>query len=185
MIDFITKLTNTPLSTILVVAGIFFLFLAIGGQFAAKIITDRVQRKYAGVLGTILLLSGLTLYLLPGILTPSPEPSSLKINDLPRVISTTPQNEDQNVDPSLKKISVTFNRQMMDGSWSWVDEEKDKFPKITGKPYYTENNITNVLSVQLEANKEYVFWINTVNFKNFKDKDGNPATPYRFTFKTK
>jgi len=103
----------------------------------------------------------------------------------PRVIITYPRNGMRNVDPSIKEISVTFNERMMDKSWSWCYEERDTFPRVAGQPYYTENNTVNVLPVQLEPNKEYVIWINTVNFKNFRDEAGNPAEPYRFTFKTR
>ncbi len=90
----------------------------------------------------------------------------------PKVIDTTPENGAQNIDPSLEEILVTFNKSMMDKSWSWCYEHKDKFPQMTGQPYYTENNTKNVLPVRLEPNKEYVIWINTVNFKNFMDKAG-------------
>jgi hypothetical protein len=103
----------------------------------------------------------------------------------PKVIFTSPRNEAQNVDPSMKEISVTFNERMMDKSWSWCYEERDRFPQVTGQPYYTENNMKNVLPVTLKPNTEYVIWINTVNFKNFRDEAGNPAEPYRFTFKTR
>ena len=109
----------------------------------------------------------------------------VKDNIPPKVIDINPQNGAQNVNPSLTEISVTFNEPMMDKSWSWCYEEKDKFPQMTGQPYYTENNTKNVLSVRLEPNKEYVIWINTINFKNFKDKTGNPAEPYRCTFNTR
>ncbi len=108
-----------------------------------------------------------------------------KDNVPPKVIGTNPQNGAQNVATSLTEISVTFNESMMDKSWSWCYEEKGEFPQMTGEPYYTENNTKNVLPVRLEPNKEYVIWINTVNFKNFKDKAKNPAEPYRFTFKTR
>jgi len=108
-----------------------------------------------------------------------------KDNMPPKVISTNPQNGAQNVDPSLTKISVTFNESMMNKSWSWCYEEKDKFPQMTDQPHYTENNTKNILPVKLEPNKEYVIWINTVNFKNFKDKTGNPGEPYKFTFETR
>ncbi len=103
----------------------------------------------------------------------------------PRVVSTFPQNESQNVDPYIKEISVTFNEEMMDGNWSWAYKDKNKFPQITGQAYYTENNTKNILPVNLEPDKEYVIWINTSNFNNFKDKSGNPAFPFKFTFKTK
>jgi hypothetical protein len=103
----------------------------------------------------------------------------------PKVIGTNPQNGAQDVAPSTKEISVTFNERMMDKSWSWCYEERDTFPQVTGQPYYTENNTKNVLPVKLQINTEYVIWINTVNFKNFRDEAGNPAEPYRFTFRTR
>ncbi len=103
----------------------------------------------------------------------------------PRVIATNPQNGARDVDPSMKEISVTFNERMMDKSWSWCYENRDTFPQMTGQPYYVENTTKNVLPVRLESNKEYVIWINTVNFKNFRDEAGNPVTPHRFTFKTR
>lgn len=103
----------------------------------------------------------------------------------PKVVGTYPQNGVSNVDASIEEISVTFNERMMDRSWSWCYEKKHTFPQMTGQPYYTENNTKNVLPVRLEPNKEYAIWINTVNFKYFRDEAGNPAVPYRFTFKTR
>ena len=103
----------------------------------------------------------------------------------PVVLNTTPHNGAINVDTSLKEISVTFNELMMDGSWSWSYEDKNKFPEITGKPYYTENYTKCILPVRLKPNQEYIIWINTKDFKNFKDKAGNSAVPYKFSFKTK
>lgn len=79
MKDFISlvKLVNdTPIPTILVIAGLFFLFLAIGGRFGAKIVTDRVKQKYAWVLGAILLFAGLALSLIPSI---PPQPKKVVV----------------------------------------------------------------------------------------------------------
>ena len=59
-------LSETHVPTILVVAGIFFLFLALGGQFGAKLVTDRVKPKSAGILGAVLLLSGVAIFLSQG-----------------------------------------------------------------------------------------------------------------------
>jgi RNA polymerase sigma-70 factor (ECF subfamily) len=106
-------------------------------------------------------------------------------NRPPRVVSTSPQNRSMDVDPSLKEISVTFNEEMQDGNWSWVYEDKNTFPQIVGQAYYTEDMKTNVLPVKLEPNKEYVIWINSEKFTNFKNKSGNSAFPFKFTFKTK
>ena len=103
----------------------------------------------------------------------------------PKVVATTPANGAMNVDPALKEISVTFNEPMMDNSWSWCYEKKELFPEITGTPYYTKNFTKNVLPVKLKANTDYIIWINTVNFKGFKDEAGNSSKPYKFTFKTR
>ena len=103
----------------------------------------------------------------------------------PKVIGTSPQNHAQNVDPSLKEISVTFDEPMMDNSWSWSYEDRNTFPQMTGQPYYANGGTRCVLPVKLEPNKEYVVWINTVKFRNFRDRAGNPAEPYKLTFRTR
>jgi len=108
-----------------------------------------------------------------------------KDSEAPRVISTFPQNGSRGIDPSVSEISVTFNEEMMDQSWSWAYADKNKFPNINGQAYYTENGTTNILPVRLEPDKEYVIWINTSKHKNFKDKSGNSAVPFKFTFKTR
>ena len=103
----------------------------------------------------------------------------------PVVTATNPANGALDVDASLTEISVTFDRPMMDKSWSWCFEDREKFPEPAGPPYYTNNGTTCVLKVKLQPGKEYVIWINTARFKNFKDKSGVSAEPYRYTFKTK
>jgi outer membrane lipoprotein-sorting protein len=103
----------------------------------------------------------------------------------PRVVSTVPENGSQDVDPSIKEISVTFNEEMTDGNWSWVYEDQGTFPQIIGQAYYSDNNTKNILPVKLEPNKAYVIWINSADYKNFKNKKGIPAVPFKFTFKTK
>jgi hypothetical protein len=56
--DFIKVLQEARVPAILIAGGIFFLFLAIGGQFGATIITKRVKLKHALIVGVVLLLSG-------------------------------------------------------------------------------------------------------------------------------
>lgn len=104
---------------------------------------------------------------------------------VPKAINTSPENGSQNVDPSLTAIWVQFNKPMMDKSWSWAYIEKDKFPQLNGDPYYSEENTKNTLPVKLEPNHEYDIWINTDTLKNFKDKEGTPAEPFEFKFKTR
>jgi len=103
----------------------------------------------------------------------------------PGVIDTFPVTGSTDVDPALTEISVTFSEPMKDGSWSWSYTSKDMFPQMTGQPYYMPGHVKNVLPVKLEPNREYEIWINSQRFKNFRDLSGNPATPFRFVFKTR
>jgi RNA polymerase sigma-70 factor (ECF subfamily) len=102
----------------------------------------------------------------------------------PKVIATNPANGATDVDPSLAKITVTFNKQMLDKSWSWSYEDKDSFPQTAGQPFYTDKEKTCVLPVKLEPGRQYVLWINTARFKNFKDRSGNAVEPYKLSFTT-
>ncbi len=61
--EILKTIVNTPLPVILIIAGLFFLFLAVGGQFGAKIVTDRVKQKYAGIIGVFLMIIGLGLWI--------------------------------------------------------------------------------------------------------------------------
>jgi hypothetical protein len=103
----------------------------------------------------------------------------------PNVIKTYPVTGSTDVDPLTKEITVTFDEPMKDGNWSWVYTNKNKFPVMTGQPYYKPGHTVNVLPVKLESNQEYEIWINSEKFKNFKDRAGNPAIPFRLVFTTK
>ncbi len=103
----------------------------------------------------------------------------------PSVVATFPPNASTGVDPSINEISVTFSEEMQDGSWSWAYTTKNKFPELNGDPKYNENYTKNTLPVKLDPGKEYEIWINSQKFNNFKDKAGNPATPYKLVFKTR
>jgi Bacterial Ig-like domain len=113
------------------------------------------------------------------------EKSTVTDTQAPRVVSTFPENESQYVDSTIKEISVTFNEKMKDGNWSWAYTHKSEFPHVMGQAYYTDNFTKCVLPVKLEADKEYIIWINSETQKNFKDINGNPSYPFKFTFKTR
>jgi len=111
--------------------------------------------------------------------------SNAQDTEAPRVIETYPPNGSQDVDPSLSEISVKFSEKMTDKSWSWAYTNKSEFPEINGQPYYRENFTKNVLPVKLQPNKEYIIWLNSQSFSNFKDSSGNSLLPFKYTFKTK
>lgn len=81
----VEALGKTPLPTILVVAGIVFLFLAVGGQLGARISTRKLRPAYTAILGALLLLIGIWLQIsasrtpeptTAGASAPSPSPSA-------------------------------------------------------------------------------------------------------------
>lgn len=79
----ITALKETPIPTILVIAGIAFLLLSIAGQLAGRIAVPPERQRWAAVVGSMLLVAGVALYVVPRariISRPSevPPPSSSK-----------------------------------------------------------------------------------------------------------
>lgn len=65
MFESVIKISQTPLPTIFVIAGIIFVFVGLGGNFKANIITDKINTKLATVSGVVLILLGVLLYQAP------------------------------------------------------------------------------------------------------------------------
>lgn len=103
----------------------------------------------------------------------------------PVVIKTYPESGATNVDPSISEIRVTFSKEMMDKSWSWVQISPENFPKLISNPRYLNDKKTCVVDVKLEPGKTYIIWLNTQKFRNFKDKDSRPAVSYLLMFETR
>jgi len=102
----------------------------------------------------------------------------------PVIVKTLPQAGAIDIDPKTKEIQVTFSKDMMDDSWSWIQLSDETIPKIIGKPKYLKDKRTCVVSVKLEPGKTYAIWLNSEKFGNFKDADGRSAVPYLLVFKT-
>jgi len=103
--------------------------------------------------------------------------------DAPRVIGTFPPT-DSLVPAGIGQIQVTYDRPMMAKSWSFATGDEHAFPEVDGGPVQSEDGRSFSLAVKLRANTAYVIWLNTDRYRNFKDEQGHPATPYRLTFKT-
>lgn len=103
----------------------------------------------------------------------------------PAVADSFPETYSNNVDPTLNKISVTFDQDMFPNGWSWCRTgEPDTYPQTTGTPLYKDKR-TCILPVAVEAAKAYLIIINLPPYENFRNTDMTPAKPYAIVFATK
>lgn len=102
----------------------------------------------------------------------------------PRVVKTTPAAFDNNVDPLLDKITVTFGRPMTDKSWSWTGGGST-YPDTPGPPSYDAARTTCSMPVKLDPGKAYWVGVNSPSHQNFKSADGARAKRYVIFFATK
>ena len=101
----------------------------------------------------------------------------------PVVINAIPANYANDIPVSLDKITVTFDRPMMDDSWSWTGGG-ETFPEITGKIHYDNSKTTCTLPVKLKAGNVYWIGINSPSHKNFKTQQRVPAKRHVIIFST-
>jgi RNA polymerase sigma factor (sigma-70 family) len=106
-------------------------------------------------------------------------------NAPPVVVKTVPRSGDTEVDPNLHEVQVTFSKEMLDKSWSWVTASKNTFPDANGDIRYLDDRLTCVLHVKLKPGRTYATWINSGRFTNFLDRDRRPAVPYLLVFRTR
>jgi hypothetical protein len=121
---------------------------------------------------------------------PTPIPEDMRSRAInrnwsePVIVHTNPVPLSRDVDPSLDKITVTFDRPMLDNSWSWTGGG-DTYPETTGRPHYDEDKITCTMPVKLEPGKVYWVGVNSPSHKNFKSADKVAAPWYVILFATK
>jgi len=101
----------------------------------------------------------------------------------PKVVSTFPPRGSV-VPAGLDRIAVTFDRPMMDQSWSFTTGGEHAFPEVAGTPVRDTDGRTFVLPVRLRPHTAYVVWMNFGRYLNFKDEQGRSAEPYRLSFST-
>jgi beta-lactamase regulating signal transducer with metallopeptidase domain len=102
----------------------------------------------------------------------------------PIVLETNPSVYANDVEPGYKKITVTFDRPMMNQSWSWVGSG-EMFPEIKGKPSYDFAKRKCTIRTNLEPGKVYRIGINSPSHKFFQTLEQVPAVPYVILFATK
>ncbi len=104
-------------------------------------------------------------------------------NTLPTVVSLSPANGAIGVDPNTTAISVTFDRQMTDNSWSFVTGGASA-PDFTGRPHYDEACVTATAPVKLKPDTTYTIWLNRGDYRNFRSAGGVSLATVKWTFTT-
>jgi hypothetical protein len=109
--------------------------------------------------------------------------SSEKPDAPPHIIATSPKTGATGVDPALKEITVTFDRDM-DAGMSWTGGGPS-FPKSPdGAKALWRDKRTCVLPVKLQAGHYYRVGINSPSYQNFRGVNGLPASPKAISFRT-
>jgi hypothetical protein len=103
----------------------------------------------------------------------------------PQIVSILPRNGATDVDPNTSELRVTFNVPMKNG-FSWTGGGPSFPPAPAGKkPFWTDDQKTCVLPVELKSGAEYRIGLNSPSHKNFQSAVGVPLDPVLYTFRTK
>jgi hypothetical protein len=103
----------------------------------------------------------------------------------PVVVKSSPEAGATEVDPSTKEISVTFDRDMDVGGYSWTGGGPDYPESPSGSTPIWIDKRTCVLPVKLEKGQFYRVGINATSFQNFRSALGVPAETTAIFFSTK
>jgi beta-lactamase regulating signal transducer with metallopeptidase domain len=102
----------------------------------------------------------------------------------PTIVSTEPKIGATDVDPNLKEISVTFDRDMDVDGYSWTGGG-EFYPEVPdGQSAVWTDKRTCVLPVQLRKGSFYRVGINSTSFQNFKSELGVPSPTSAIYFVT-
>lgn len=108
-----------------------------------------------------------------------------QVQQVPEIVSITPENGSKDVDPNITEIRVTFNMPMGAG-FSWTGGGPH-FPEIPAgaKPSWSEDGKTCTLPVKLKPGWDYTLGLNSISFKNFQSSAGIPLKPVLYEIRTK
>ena len=116
--------------------------------------------------------------------TKGPSEELKRNGQAPRIVGLNPRNGTQDVSPGLTELRITFNVPMSAGfSWTGGGPEFPTIPEGK-KPYWTDDQKTCVLPVELKPNSTYRLGLNSPSHKGFQSAAGVPLEPVAYTFKT-
>ncbi len=101
----------------------------------------------------------------------------------PHIVATSPKAGVTDVDPALREITVTFDRDM-GGSMSWTGGGPDMPKSPAGAKAHWRNKRTCVLPVKLQPGHDYRVGINSQSYHGFCGANGIQAGQSAISFRT-
>lgn len=101
----------------------------------------------------------------------------------PHLLSISPVDGDQSVDPGTIVIRMVFDREMA-GTYS-VMGGGDDFPTVNGRPSWDAEGKVLTVPVRLRPDHTYRFGLNSVTHTGFKASDGGVLSPLAISFRTR
>jgi hypothetical protein len=106
-----------------------------------------------------------------------------RVSTVPKVVSTSPAQR-QVADAGSLVLSVTFDRPMLPGSFSFCRTSPETYPETIGGPVLSSDGRTYSLRCNVQPCRQYEVWFNRPPSMNFRALDGTSAEPYQLTFST-
>ncbi|MFO0829819.1 MAG: DUF4932 domain-containing protein [Phycisphaerales bacterium] len=102
----------------------------------------------------------------------------------PKLVSITPTNGANDVEPSMDTMTIVFDRPMRTTSWSFVGS-KENVPEFIGNPAFSSDRKTLTAKMRLVPGHTYRFSLNAPKFQGFAAADGTPLEQVDVTFTVK
>jgi hypothetical protein len=104
----------------------------------------------------------------------------------PQVLRTSPQDGAEDVDASLGKIEIAFDRPMQTGTWAVLSPEgaDAAFPRIASQGFDKAGKVFTMI-VKLEPGRTYEIRLNSSYATGFRSAPGIPLAPRTLRFKTR
>ena len=177
--EILTLLKDTPIPIILVIGGIFFLFLSIVNQAGGKIKVSGKRQNTSIAIGIVLFLIGISLYLLPTV------GNSLGLTSPPTILGVTIR--ESRVEGELV-IRQEINYYDDDGNTDFVDWELVDLSDPSQRQYIqiqdgVVNDLPEVQKIRSTTTgtwycegRVYVAILEV----SLSDRDGNRSKPVRY-----
>lgn len=163
--------------------------IGVGGEAAVPFDHRRPDDRAAGARRPLILVGGAALMILTlfaiAYWTVSHDASAplTPKGDAPVVVSTVPSSGARIV-PGGFTLSVTFDRPMRDGSYSFVRTSVETYPQCDGRPRFSKNRRTVTMQCAAAPGRRYDIWINRAPYMNFRSAAGVEAAPFQLLFRT-